>query len=114
YLYGIDSDGPYTTEIKISDTGGTNEWVKTSSDMLGRVYKTTYAAASTPYPTSTVGFSLLGQQTNAVDPDGVITLYAFNPKGEQVLTCLDSNRNYTIDFAGSDRIMFTTNDVVTD
>jgi len=45
YLYGVDGDGPFTTEIKVTDSGGTNEWVKTSTDLLGRAYKTTYSAA---------------------------------------------------------------------
>jgi len=34
YLYGIDSDGPFTTEIRVTDSGGANEWIKTSTDML--------------------------------------------------------------------------------
>lgn len=35
FLYGVDGDGEYTTEIKVTETGGTNEWVKTSTDLLG-------------------------------------------------------------------------------
>lgn len=112
FLYSVDGDGPFTTEIKVTETGGTNEWVKTSTDLLGRAYKTTYVAASAPYPFSLSTFNSKGQLTNQVDPDGVITLLAYNPKGEQVYSVLDSNRNSTIDFSGSDQITFTTNDVV--
>jgi YD repeat-containing protein len=112
YLYGVDADGEYKTEIKVTETGGTNEWVKTSTDLLGRAYKTTYAAASAPYPSSLATFNSKGQLTNQVDPDGVITLLAYNPKGEQVYSVLYSNRNYTMDGSGSDQITFTTNDVV--
>jgi len=97
---------------KVTETGGTNEWVKTSTDLLGRAYKTTYAAASAPYPFSLATFNNKGQLTNQVDPDGVITLFGYNPKGEQVYSVLDSNRNYTIDWSGSDQITFTTNNVV--
>jgi hypothetical protein len=43
YLYGVDGDGPFTTETNVTETGGTNEWVKTSTDLLGRAYRTTYA-----------------------------------------------------------------------
>ena len=39
YLYGADTDGAFTTEIKVTGSGGTNEWVKTSTDMLGRSYR---------------------------------------------------------------------------
>ena len=66
-----------------------------------------------PYPTALSTYNVKGQLTNQVDPDGVINLYAYNPKGEQVCSVLDSNRNYTIDFAGADQITFTTNDVTT-
>ena len=111
YLYGVDSNGIYTTEIKVASGGGTNEWVKTSTDMLGRSYKTTYAGAS-GNPSSLSYYNSLGQLTNQVDPDNVSTILAYNPKGEQVYSILDSNRNYTIDFAGTDQITFTTNDLV--
>jgi len=82
YLYGVDGDGAFTTEIKVTDTGGTNEWVKTSTDLLGRAYKTTYSAASAPYPFSLSTFNNKGQLTNQIDPDGVITLLVYNAKGE--------------------------------
>ena len=111
-LYGVDNDGPYTSEIKVATGGGTNEWVKTSTDLLGRAYKTLFASASTPYPASLSTYNVKAQLTNQVDPDGVITLYAYNAKGEQVYSVLDSNRNYSIDFAGTDQITLTTNDVV--
>src|SRR5207302_7144272 len=39
YRYGWDSDGPYTTEIKVASDGSTNEWVKTSTDLVGRAWK---------------------------------------------------------------------------
>ena len=52
YLYGVDSDGLYTTEIKVASGGSNNEWVKTSSDMLGRLYKTVFASASPPHPSA--------------------------------------------------------------
>jgi hypothetical protein len=31
-LYGVVGDGPFTTEIKVTETGGTNEWAKTATD----------------------------------------------------------------------------------
>jgi RHS repeat-associated protein len=81
--------------------------------MIGRPYKTVYAGAS-GNPVSISYYNVLGQMTNQVDPDGVSTLYAYNSKGEQTYTVIDSNRNYIIDFTGSDRITFVTNDVASD
>ena len=113
YIYGVDSDGRYSSQIKLTSTGGTNEWVKTSSDMLGRTCKTTYASSSTlPYAVS--DYNQKGQLTNQIDPDGVSTIFAYFPRGELAYTVVDSNRNYTIDFSGSDRITFVTNGVVVD
>ncbi len=59
-------------------------------------------------------YNALGQLTNQTDPDGVITLYAYNPKGERVYSAVDLNQNLSIDFSGTDRITFTTNDVAAD
>ena len=114
-IYGVDTDGQYSTQIKLTSTGGTNEWVKTSTDMLGRTYKTTYASSSTlPYALSY--YNQKGQLTNQVDPDGVSTIFAYIPRGDLGYTVIDSNRNYTIDYGspGCDRITFVTNDVVVD
>jgi RHS repeat-associated protein len=114
YEYGADGGGAYTKEIKL-DAGGsdTSEWTKTYKDTLGRQYKTVYASASGS-PSSVSYFNTLGQLTNQLDPDGVSTLYTYNLKGEPACTILDSNRDYTIDWAGGDRITFVTNDVVFD
>ena len=51
YLYGAYSGGTYAVQVKLTSTGGTNEWVNTSTDMAGRACTNTYAAASSP-PTS--------------------------------------------------------------
>jgi len=109
YDYGVEDDGTgatntYTKEIKLDANGSdTTEWTKTYADMLGRTYKTVYAAASgTPFAISY--FNTKGQLTNQVDPDGVSTLYAYNAKGEQTLTVADLNNNYTIDLRPLSRL----------
>gem|GEM_PF-646300 len=101
------------TEVKISATGGTNEWVLTETDAFGHQVKTIYASG-TDTPTAYQYYNIFGQLTNTVDPDGVSRLYAYNAKGEQALTVLDMNRDYNIDFGGDDRITYVTNDVVVD
>jgi RHS repeat-associated protein len=115
YEYGVELDGgiyrAYTKEIKL-DAGGsdTAEWTKTYTDGAGRGYMTVFAGNSAPYRQS--WFNNKGQQWKERDPDGVITLFQFNTKGEREYTCLDSNRNDVIDFSGQDRITQTLNDVV--
>ncbi len=119
YQYGAEQDGvgglwrEFTLAIKPDANGGTNEWTKTYTDGAGRSYKTVYAGASNN-PFSISYYNSNGQLTNQVDPDGISTLYAYNGRGEQVLSVLDLNQDYNIDFGGSDRIAFTTNDFVSD
>lgn len=114
YEYGVESEGGiqrvYTKEIKLNTTGtDTTEWTKSYTDMLGRSYKTEFAKASTPHPYTLSSYNNAGQLASQVDPDGVVTLYGYNAKGELEYTCLDSNRNYTMDFSGADRITRTIN-----
>lgn len=112
YEYGVEQDGgvyrAYTKEIKLNAGGSdTPEWTKTYTDALGRSYKTVYAAANSPYPSQQSYFNAKGQLTNQVDPDGVMTLYQYNAKGEVEYTAADLNANGVIDFSGTDRITRT-------
>src|SRR4051812_11429004 len=52
--------------------------------------------------------------TNQVDPDGISTIYVYNPKGEPEYTVIDMNRNGQIDWTGSDRITRVVNMVTND
>src|SRR6266566_1363769 len=63
--------------------------------------------------TPDLGYNAQGQLAKQVDPDGVTTLYLYNAKGELEYTGLDLNTNNVIDFAGADRITWTTNYVTT-
>ncbi|MDH7501951.1 MAG: hypothetical protein QHJ82_04445 [Verrucomicrobiota bacterium] len=116
--YGVEQDGGVwkqcTTEIKLdANWADTPEWTKTFTDMPGRNSKTVYAAGSTPYPCRESFYNNLGQLCKERDPDGVVTLYGYDARGQQVYTAIDINRNDQIDFAGTDRISWTTNDLVT-
>ena len=112
--YGVEADGgvqrAYTKEIKRNGSSDTSEWSKTYTDMLGRAYKTLYPGNAF----SQTWYNSQGQLTKQVDPDGVITLHAYNGKGEREYTVLDLDRNNQIDYAGSDRITRTVIDVVAD
>jgi RHS repeat-associated protein len=118
YRYSVEDDGEgltnsYAAEVKLGASGSdTNEWVKTFRDMIGRNYKTVYASSTTNFPFSKLRYNNLGQLTNQVDPDGISVLYTYNPKGELACTVMDSNRNFTIQYSGDDRITYVTNDVV--
>jgi len=118
YEYGVEQDNgvwrAYRKEIKLdANYADTSEWTKTYTDMLGRDYKTVFAAQSAPYPYRQSFYNNLGQLWKEQDPDGVVTLHGYDAKGQRVLTAIDVNRNNQIDFNGTDRITWTTNDVTT-
>lgn len=116
YAYGVTSEGGlqrvYSAEIKLDASyADTLECATNFVDMVGRTYKTVSSAASGS-PSAISYFNTKGQLTNRVDMDGVSTLYGYNPKAELAYSIVDSNRDYTIDWSGNDRIAYVTNDVV--
>ena len=116
YEYGVEQDAglwrAYTKEIKLTTAGAdTTEWTKTYTDAAGRSYKTIYSASSGT-PSQQSFYNNLGQLWKQVEPDGVVTLFGYNLKGEQAYSCIDSNRNDVIDFTGQDRVTQSTNDVL--
>jgi YD repeat-containing protein len=118
YEYGVEQDGStwrsYTKEIKLdANYNDTSEWTKTYVDMLGRSYKTVFAASATPYPYRQSFFNNKGQLGKERDPDGIVTLCAYNARGERDYTVVDLNQNDAIDWGGTDRITWITNDVTT-
>jgi YD repeat-containing protein len=128
YRYGIASDGTvqrlYSAEIRLTATGGTNEWTRTYFDMLGRPYKTVHAGAGSPYQQSF--YNNAGQLWKTRDPDNVITLYRYNARGEQeyVVQAISATARGFTDYdafvsgfvslqSGPDRITRTVSDVIT-
>ncbi len=112
YDYGVEAESTvqrfYSKEIKLNDAGSdTSEWTKTYTDGAGRAYKILYAdnAFSQSY------FNTKGQLQKQRDPDGVSTLFTNNIRNELDYTALDLDADDVIDFAGTDRITRTTNDV---
>lgn len=102
------------TLTRLGPNGETTEWVKTYTDMLGRVYK-----VETPDMdnSGTNGFALtyfnsLGQREKQVDPDGLNTLFKYNDKGELEEVALSDDD--VVDYSGTDRITRTTRSVVND
>jgi RHS repeat-associated protein len=118
YQYGAEQDDgiwrAFTLQTKPDANGGTSEWIKTYTDGAGQLYKTVYPGPNGNNAVALSWFNAQGQLTNQLDPDLVSTLFAYNAKGERVLTAVDMDQNGNIDFGGVDRITFTTNDVTTD
>ena len=132
YTNDIEWDGsspdwgqPYNMEIKLkADGSDSDEWTKTYTDLLGRVYKTVYSD-STPddlsdNPASYSYYNSQGQLWKEVDPDGVTTFYIYNAKGEQeyTITAVNDNTRQISDYStllsqlsniesGSDRVIQT-------
>ncbi|HWI58429.1 MAG TPA: hypothetical protein VNZ22_14490, partial [Bacillota bacterium] len=110
--YGVAADGKlFTKETKLTQAGQpTEEWILHYADLLGRPCKTQYADGAFAQSF----FNAQGQLFKERDPDGVITLYAYSPRGERTLTAVRTvatNRSDRIDFAGTDRIVQTLRDV---
>jgi RHS repeat-associated protein len=118
-------DGGYYRQVQQqiqldASANDTSNWTQTVIDGAGRTYKTIYASAGTNHPYTISYYStdpnnttIAGLMTNQVDPDGVSTLFVYNPKAELALTVLDVNQNSNIDWGGPDRIMLTTNYITT-
>jgi len=82
--YGFDATAGllFTKNTKLdTNSAPTTEWTKTYIDFLGREFKTVYADA-TGSPYSQDYFNSQGQRWKQKDPDGNITAYIFNARGE--------------------------------
>ncbi|MEI6780001.1 MAG: TIGR02269 family lipoprotein [Verrucomicrobiota bacterium] len=113
--YGIgELDGiwyPYLKETKLDTNGApTSEWTQTYTDWLERPIMTV-ASDSPANAVSRKYYNAAGQLEREVDPDGVMTLYEYNLKGELTRTALNvadsGGAGPAIDLAGTDRIIET-------
>ncbi len=108
YEYGVVQDGSvwrrYTKEIKLDGNGNdTAEALTNLFDMVGRLYKTSFADGALQQYV----YNIKGQLEKQVDPDGVTSVYAYNAKGERVITAADMDRNGIIGTNGTDRVQLT-------
>ena len=101
YEYGVEVGGSqWTKEIRVGNDGTVTEWVKSYTNLAGQNFKTEYADGSVEFSF----YNGKGQLVKSVAADGEIMLYVYNAKGEQEFSCLDVNKNDSVDFAGPDRI----------
>jgi len=81
----------YNRQIKLTAGGADSaEWTKTYTDAVGRAHKTVYpdaACRQSVYADNT------GQLNREIDPDSVVTLCQYNPKGELEYTAVDIDRD---------------------
>ncbi len=112
YHYNVDTHGLVGTR---SYTGGA-EITTTWKDWAGRTTREcfgdgiTTSTLWTTAPATVLEYNSGGQLIKESDPDNVITLYAYNSKGDRITTALDVNASGTIDTTTDDQI--TTTDTV--
>jgi YD repeat-containing protein len=109
YDYGADVDGSYTVEYRGDDSCGLpSEWIRTSTDMLGRNAKIVYPGGYT----ETFSYDSLGRLVKT--SDGLTAqLFAYNALGEMWREARDMNGNGAIDPAGNDKLTETETAVAT-
>jgi RHS repeat-associated protein len=109
YDYSADASGLFDTQSYV-DTDGTTlrETTVTRKDGLGRSISTSQAAGTTaPAAVTSMIYNTLGQLISSTDPDGVVTLSAYDSRGRKTTTALDLDKNGVIDPA-VDRVNITT------
>jgi YD repeat-containing protein len=114
YGYGTDTNGnacTYSVETNLNSNGSlSSEWTQTYTDMAGRTTETLYADGHC----SQSFYNSQGQLWKQIDPDGIVTLYQYNAKGEQTCKAVAMNQSETSINFSSDRVTGTTNVVTTD
>jgi RHS repeat-associated protein len=102
YHYSVNTEGQLHARAYLDGTAH-REITATQTDWAGR----TIASASLPTLTSLITAHLAlttneynssGQMVKSTDPDGVVTLMAYNALGEQTVTAIDLNQNGAIDY----------------
>jgi RHS repeat-associated protein len=108
FSYSANSTGLLSSKFYL-DGVTPRETVTTQLDWLNREVKMTYPGdenADSILDFSAMAYNTLGQLSRSVDPDGVVTLYGYNPLGNQTTVATDMNANGVIDLA-VDRVSFS-------
>ncbi|HWA27857.1 MAG TPA: RHS repeat-associated core domain-containing protein [Lacunisphaera sp.] len=98
-----------TTTGKAQPGATATEWTKVRTDAFGHDLEVEFADGAK----QSLQYNTKDQQVKQVDADGVVTLFAYNARGELQDQAVDINRNGAIDYSGTDRITRTVSDVVT-
>jgi RHS repeat-associated protein len=84
YTYAVNGIGEITGR-SYDDNGTLRETVTTQSDWAGRPVRVDYMDGAF----ATMHYNSKGQMVRTVDPDGVVTLHAYNAEGERTTTATD-------------------------
>jgi len=79
-------------------------WVKTTTDLAGRVVKIEVPSFGGGTNTTTYAYNDKGQLTSTTEPGKANTLYEFNELGSIIKVCLDVDNDDSIDESEMDRI----------
>jgi RHS repeat-associated protein len=112
YHYGVETVAGatqvYVEERKRTGNGqDTEEWTRTYYDSFGRPCRILRSDGGT----RELAYNAAGQLKRERDFDGIITLYAYNARGELEYTAIDANSSNAIDLDGSDRVVRVVRDV---
>jgi YD repeat-containing protein len=107
YVYGVDANGPFRREIRLTIADGvsdipanysdTLEMVTEYEDFLGRVYRIEYPTASGPAPAIVRSYAANGRLESETDPDGVRSFVEYDARGGVFAEVLDANGNGATD-----------------
>lgn len=89
YTYEEESGLRITKETFLGEDDATSEWVKTFTDMAGRIDRIEASGRGT----ITFTYNSLGQLESQTDADGVVTLFVYNDRGELETTGIDLDRD---------------------
>jgi RHS repeat-associated protein len=89
YAYEEQSGSQSIKEILVGGNGVTTEFTKTFTDMVGN----TSRIESSGRGAVVKGYNTKGQLASSTDADGVVTLFAYNGRGEIETTAIDLDRN---------------------
>lgn len=92
YSYEEQSGLRITKETFTGENGATNEWIKTFTDMAGRISRIEASGRGT----NTFAYNGLGQLASQTDADGVVTRFLYNDRGELETTGIDLDRDGTL------------------
>lgn len=89
YSYEEESGLRITKETFLGEDDATSEWVKTYTDMAGRIDRIEASGRGT----ITFTYNSLGQIESQTDADGVVTRFVYNDRGELETTGIDLDRD---------------------
>ncbi|MES2982261.1 MAG: RHS repeat-associated core domain-containing protein [Verrucomicrobiota bacterium] len=102
YEYLVNVNGEVSSQSYLNTENLKLETTSTQTDWDGRTLRIDYMDGAF----ATMEYNTKGLMVKSTDPDGVISLTAYNQEGKQTINAIDLNRNGAIDY-GSDTVQFS-------